>query len=212
MEGSRSTGVAPLDLEIRPLSPDYLDDFLYFFDAVGFTDNPGWASCFCRYYHFTGTREDWAAAAGKENRDAVAKLIRDGVMRGYLAYHDGKPAGWCNANSKEYFPLLKQFPDLGTPEEPLTTAIVCYVISPALRRRGVARALLARVIADCALKTAGNAAVGAGPRFIEAYPRKGGDSDAAHYHGHPAMYEDAGFTVYRELNDFFIVRREVAAS
>lgn len=204
---------APLNLDIKPLSPDRLEDFLYFFDTVGFSDNPDWSSCYCRYYHFTGTREDWAAASGKENRDAVSMLIREGVMRGYLAYDDGKPAGWCNANLKGNFPLLKHFPDFSTPEESSTTAIVCYVISPALRRRGMAKALLGRVIADCrgALKTAGNTAAGSGSRFVEAYPRKGGETDAAHYHGHLAMYETAGFTVYRELNDFFIVRREAAA-
>lgn len=43
------------DLEIRPLGPHRLDDFLRFFDREGFRDNPFWADCYCMEAHFTGT-------------------------------------------------------------------------------------------------------------------------------------------------------------
>ena len=29
-----------MNIEIKPLHPDLIDDYLYFFDNVGFTDNP----------------------------------------------------------------------------------------------------------------------------------------------------------------------------
>lgn len=38
-------------LEIRPLGPERLDDFLRFFDRDAFMDNPFWANCYCMEPH-----------------------------------------------------------------------------------------------------------------------------------------------------------------
>ena len=34
---------------IKRLSPNLLDDFLYFFDDIAFRDNPEWSHCYCRF-------------------------------------------------------------------------------------------------------------------------------------------------------------------
>jgi len=87
----------PGDLEIRPLGPDRLGDFLRFFDREGFRDNPFWASCYCMEAHFTGSPEAWTRRTAELNRTEKSELIRNGQAHGYLAYADGQPIGWCHA-------------------------------------------------------------------------------------------------------------------
>jgi len=44
---------------IRPLTPDLLDDYLFFFDNIVFKENPDWSVCYCFSYHFTETKKQW---------------------------------------------------------------------------------------------------------------------------------------------------------
>lgn len=71
-----------MDIIIKPLSPKLIDDYLYFFDNMRFTEHPEWSKCFCYSYHFTGPKEAWDK---ERNRAAVIDLIGQGNMRGYLA-------------------------------------------------------------------------------------------------------------------------------
>lgn len=54
-----------MEIIIKPLSLDLLDDWLYFFEKVGFADNPEWSGCYCRYYHFAGSNKKW----GKQTKE-----------------------------------------------------------------------------------------------------------------------------------------------
>src|SRR5688500_9646233 len=82
---------------IRELTPELLGDYLSFFDNDAFADNPKWASCYCRCYHFPHHLKSWKEQTAAENRAAVCDLIGQRQMRGYLAYSGGKPVAWCNA-------------------------------------------------------------------------------------------------------------------
>ena len=77
--------------------------------------------------------------------------------------------------------------------------VLCFVIHPQWRRRGVARALLLAV----------RAAGAAGFESIEAYPFNAGDSEDAtdHYHGTLSMFIDAGFEIIREDSSLSVVRK-----
>ena len=46
--------------------------------------------------------------------------------------------------------------------------------------------------------------------YIEAYPRKGNLSSAEQYHGPASMYLKAGFTIYRELDEYDIMRKKLS--
>ena len=71
-----------MELIVKKLTPDILEDFLNFFDNIAFTDNPDWAGCYCHHYHFPGTMEQWRETTNEQNRNATIQLIIDKKMTG----------------------------------------------------------------------------------------------------------------------------------
>lgn len=84
-------------LQIHPLTPERLPDFLHYFDGAAFADNPKWRSCYCQFLYVDHSKVTWMARSGEENRAAACDRICSGRMQGYLAYRDGHVVGWCNA-------------------------------------------------------------------------------------------------------------------
>jgi GNAT superfamily N-acetyltransferase len=198
------------DIEVRPLTPGLLQDWLAFFDHDAFADNPEWCGCYCHYYHADHGERDWDARTPEENRAASEELIRQGRLGGYLAYVDGRPVGWCHAAPRDSIPNVANDPEVAgdlaggevpASEEERVGSIVCFVVAAAFRRQGVAAALLD---AACAGFRA------AGLTVAEAYPSLRAKTDATHYHGPLALYRSAGFEPYRELNGRLVVRRELS--
>ena len=185
-----------LDCEIKELSPALRDDYLAFFDRDAFADNPHWAKCYCYFNHAPHDREDWEARTGEQNRAAAADLIDRGIMHGYLAYVDGRPAGWCNANLIRHYTILK-----GNTQDPdRTGAITCFVVAQPYRGAGVARRLL-----DAACE--GSRARGI--TLVEAYPRREAATDASNYHGPLALYLEAGFEPVSESDNIVTVQKRL---
>jgi ribosomal protein S18 acetylase RimI-like enzyme len=189
-----------MNVRIVPLEAARLEDWLHLFDRVAFSDNPEWAGCYCLFYHLPA--EEWEKRSGTQNREEAAGLIREGGLSGFLAYESGKPVGWCNANRKDRYALLAGSPQLWDPQEDgsRTLAVVCFVVAPGLRRRGIARSLLEEACA---------AARADGLERVEAYPRKKARTAAQHYHGPMELYRGQGFAVHREFPDYWIVRRSL---
>lgn len=186
-----------MEISIKSLSPELLDDYLYFFDNIIFTEHPDWAKCYCYSFHFTGTDEQWNK---EDNRKAVIKLINEGKMKGYLAYSGDKPVGWCNTNDRlNYQRLLKEFYFIDNSNEKVCS-IVCYLISPGFRRKGIARKILVQIERDYTAQDYD---------YLEAYPGKGELSPEEHYKGPLNLYEEFGFNVVKEYEDFYIVRKKL---
>lgn len=167
-------------MDIRALTPELAEDFFTFFDHRAFVDNPYWKGCYCTFFHRPERVSGEDAKHRPTRREQAKALIRDGVLRGYLAYDQGRVVGWCNANRKTGF-LRFGAVDEGDRE---VLSIVCFVIDPERRRQGIARALLARVLQDAAQ---------AGLHWAEAYPAPRAKSESGHYHGPLALYESFGF-------------------
>ena len=187
-----------MDVIIKPLKPDLIDDFLYFFDEVGFVDNPDWAGCYCHFFHFPGSRKKWSKRTGKQNRESSKALIDSGKMKGFLAYSNGKPIGWCNANLKEnysYLPFEEQLDN-----QSKIAAVVCFLIAPSFRKQGLSRQLLKTV---CEFYKDKNY------DFIESYPIREDKSDAHNYHGPYNLYLSEGFSVYKELERIYVMRKKL---
>jgi ribosomal protein S18 acetylase RimI-like enzyme len=87
--------------------------------------------------------------------------------------------------------------------EHAAAAILCFVIAPAWRRRGVARALLAGALASFAAR---------GIRVVDAFPFKAGanPTPADLYHGPAELFAAVGFEVQGETDDVTVMRRRLA--
>ena len=184
--------------EIRPLSADLLEDYLSFFDHDAFCDNPDWAACYCYFFHVTCHDAAWEARTSEQNRAAISALITSGHAHGYLAYHDGKPVGWCHAAPRLEIPYLQVIPELHVEDADRVGSIVCFVIAAPFRRQGVASRLL---------EAACDGFRQQGLAFAEAYPRLDTHADDENYPGPLGLYEAVGFEPFRQLEGVLIMRK-----
>jgi len=196
---------------VERLTPARRDDFLRFFDDRddgAFADNPGWAKCYCHFYHVAPAIA-WSSLDGAANRMAMRARIDAGEMDGFLAYAEGRVVGWLNAQPWHKLQHACARLEIVPPELPVpaheAAAIVCFVTAPAWRRRGVARALLDGALASFAAR---------GIRTVDAFPWKAGASaaDADHYHGPLELFLAAGFVPIGDERELVVVRRELAAA
>lgn len=194
------------DVVVKPLIPALSADFLRFFDherGAAFSDNPEWAKCYCHFYEVP--REiDWPSLSAEENRVAMQSRIETGAMQGFLAYRDKDIVGWLNAQPRHMLPhcfgRLRIAPT-PLPCEPFEAAlIVCFVVSPRWRRRGVARTLLVEALRSLASR---------GFKIVDAFPFKSAESElpADHYHGPLSLFLSQGFSVLREEESLTVVRK-----
>lgn len=109
--------------------------------------------------------------------------------------------GWCNANAKRAYTLNKERVEALGEDDRATVSVVCFVIAPDFRRRGIAAALLEAVIDQYR---------GTEFRRIEGYPSRDessveGGRDADHYHGPLSLFLKHGFTIARDLERYLVV-------
>jgi len=187
------------EIEVRPLAPERLDDFLDLFDHRAFADNPSWRGCYCFNFRFAG---DDAAAAERttaDNRRDMSDAIAGGRAHGLLAYVDGRAVGWCSASPKAEMPQLLRR-DWIPAESERVGIIGCLVIASQYRRHGVARRLVA---------AAGDYLAGIGCTIAEAYPIKEVGIDAHGFNGPPEIYRELGYETYRDLPQRLVVRKNL---
>jgi GNAT superfamily N-acetyltransferase len=190
-------------LEVHPVTEDRLEDWLAFFDRDAFAGNPAWAACYCSEPHVAKPEvppEERESSTWQANRELMRERLRSGGTFGYLAYVEGRPAGWVNASLRACYTLYAQGTG-ATPPDGEVIGISCFAVAPPYRRHGVASRLLDRVLAD---------APGRGARWVEAYPFKDEkEGDAAHFRGPRALFESRGFVPVVERERDVIVRRGV---
>ncbi|MHA1914635.1 MAG: GNAT family N-acetyltransferase [Promethearchaeota archaeon] len=189
-----------MDIKIKTMSADLLDDWVYYFEKVGFADNPEWAGCYCHFYHFSGSNKEWRERKNEENKNCSIELIRSGKMSGFLAYSDDKPVGWLNINSRENFAKKLYEYDSKESQGKKIAGIVCFLIAHTHRKHGIARQLLRHAVLAYKEK---------GYNIIEAYPRLGEFSVTHSYRGPVSLYQSEGFTIYKELEDIYVMRKDL---
>ena len=201
-------GRVAVNIEIKKLTAELLDDWLGYFDNDVFSDEDEWPGCYCMHFHWNeglDSRHDWNQTleqvyknTGKaDNRGRAIRLIKNGTMQGYLAYHAGKVVGWCNANDKnKYKTVLNSFFD--NTENRKVKSIVCFCTAHDMRRKGIATKLLEKVCAD---------AVEEGYEYIEAYPYN--HVQEIDFTGSLAMYEKMGFVRSGQYMDDCTVMRKI---
>lgn len=182
------------EIEVHPVMPDRLDDWLAYFDHDAFVDKPWVAACYCLEQH--GKMAEPALGSWRDNRQSMIDLFRAGKAFGYLAYVDGQPAGWVNAAMRS-----DQVYGQGRPDDAHTVAVSCFNIAPPYQGHKLSAALLDRVIADAPAR---------GAKVIEAYPRaEGGPPGQGAFRGARRLYESRGFEYLMTLAGLDVVRLQV---
>lgn len=186
-----------MDIEIRPLTKNLKDDYLFLFDNMIHKENPDWSICYCYDYHFLG---DVATCTRESNRSAVINLINENRLTGYLVFENDKPIGWCNANNRmNYQRLLRDYDLIDNPDDKVCS-IVCFLIHPDYRRQGIAQKILERIIKDYSNKNYD---------YIEAYPRKEESSSETSFKGPLELYKRFDFKINKEHGDYFVMRKRM---
>jgi GNAT superfamily N-acetyltransferase len=199
---------------IKPLTAELAADYFDFLDNRAFTDDSPWGGCYCTGWQMTKEEEktqlldqmEEGFAYGDENfirvlREIVLRQIASKALQGYLAYVDGLSIGWCNANDKAKFPAESASGfRLYAPAEKREKAVVCFEIAPEYRGKGVATALLNRVVTDA--KAEGYVAV-------EAFPQVHNERFEWDYTGPVRLYERVGFTAITKQDGSVIMRKEL---
>ena len=155
--------------------------------------------CFCRWWHFEGTKNDWLAKCATDpasNRTEAEEAIgaRSSASRGLVALLDsGRAVGWMKIAPRASVPKLRALPvyraiDLG-PDEGVWS-VGCFLVDPHQRPRNVASALLDAAPAN--VRALGGIA-------IEAYPRHAHETERPRFHddemlmGPESLFTSRGF-------------------
>lgn len=198
-----------MHIEIHRLTPERLDDFLYFFENVAHTDNKKWDRCYCNNYcaaHNSHTLRKADMANPDVRRDFAIKYVQEGLMQGYLAYADGNVIGWCNANTRN--DCLHCFGwkyhianwKINRKSKEKIKSVFCFTVAPEMRGKGIATAMLERVIEDARID---------GYAYIEAYPNKETADMYYNYVGPLHLYKKLGFKVYAETKWRLVLRKNL---
>jgi GNAT superfamily N-acetyltransferase len=164
--------------------------------------------CHCRYWHFTGTKNEWldrCANRPEENAAELEAAIRSAPRggEGLVALDsEGQVLGWMKLTPRSAVPKLRGLPvyrglDLG--EDAGTLSIGCILVHPSARGRGVARALV---------EAAPAIARRWGARAIEAYPRR--SSEPLHpeeaWQGPERIFAECGFVAVHDVGPYPVYR------
>ena len=186
------------DFRVRALQPGDAPAWLHFFDHVAFADNPRWAGCYCQYPTVDHTQEDWAGRSAQTNRERACHRLASGEQTGVVAESGGQVVGWCHVGPWQACTIM----DDRSPEPlaPRLAAVSCFVIAPAWRGRGVARALLTEA---CRLLQA------RGFEAVDGWTSPEATTVQDMHTGPRALYESLGFERLREVDGRWVMRRRL---
>ena len=208
-----------MEIETKALTPDLVDDYIGFFDHRAFSDGSPYYPCYCNAFNMStveiekmreaakcygGGVEGWQ----KSLRESAAQMVKEGRIRGFLAFDNGIAIGWCNANDRMNYYRVGEFDLDHVPEdrapsdcqrEKQIKSIVCFEISPEYRGKGIATQLLSRVCAD---------AYAEGYEYVEAYPSDQAQNSLA-FTGPVWLYEKAGFKEFSRIGSTIVMRKKL---
>lgn len=191
-------------MRITPLTPDNAGAWAALFEASGST-------CFCRWWHFTGTKNEWLARCFEEpatNRHEQTALVAAGAVaaRGLLAMDEGGDAvGWMKLAPRALLPKLRRQGayrpvDLGDDEG--VWSIGCLMVRPDRRRSGVARSLVEAAPGQVRIW---------GGRSVEAYPHRVAHAlhDEEAWMGPESVFVALGWRAVHDVAPYPVYRRDV---
>ncbi|MDF2699917.1 MAG: GCN5-related N-acetyltransferase [Haloplasmataceae bacterium] len=191
-----------MNIEIRKLTPELLEDYLYFFDTTPHSTNKLEHRCYCVCWcNDDYTKKDFSTA--EKRRDIAIDYINGNNIQGYLAYLGNKVIGWCNTNTKsDCYKCCSWQMFMGEirKDNSKVKSVFCFTIAPEFRGQGIASLLLERVCKDAREE---------GFDFVEAYPNIEFINTEDDFMGPIKLYEKCGFTSYYEANNRVIMRKKL---
>lgn len=194
-----------MNVEIRELTLNLLEDYLYFFENEAHEDNEDEDRCYCVCWCSDDHREGKDFSTPEKRRDLAVQYINDGAIKGYLAYCDSQVVGWCNTNAKSdclnCISWLRFMTSVKTNEpnpDIKVKSIFCFAIAPRMKRKGIATQLLERVCKDAADE---------GFEFVEAYPNKTFINVFRDFMGPLEIYKKSGFIIHEEMENIYVMRK-----
>jgi Predicted acetyltransferase len=199
-----------MNIVIKPLTPELSADYFDFFENRAFTDDSPYR-CYCQMYQMTEEQAKTALdnAVGRDpgsvSREIAERQIADGVLRGYLAYADGKSIGWCNANDLVNYPIEScngaRFKLSSEKREKGRVKIVaCFEIAPQYRMKGIATALLSHVCEDAKAE---------GFNAVEGFPFILTERFEWDNCGPVRLYEKVGFVKIAQQENVLVMRKDL---
>jgi GNAT superfamily N-acetyltransferase len=143
-------------------------------------------ACWCLTYRLSPTELSNAIPGSRPA--AMSELCSRNPGPGLVAYLDGVPAGWCGVGPRSEFHRLTHSRTIQQLDDVAVWSVVCLVVSPGLRGKGIAAAMLDHAV-DFARDN--------GATVLEGYPidSAGGRVNGAFaFPGSTNLFERAGFT------------------
>ncbi len=195
------------DIKVYKLGKDMAEDYIHYFDNRAFLDGDREKGCYCVWHHWTDKHE-YERSLMPENersyckRNYAKELIQNGKLNGFAAVYENQIIGFLNADIKDhYFRLSKEHnPNswVGTDANDKILSVVCFIVAPDMRRKGIAKALL-----SYACQYAG----GNGYDYVEGYPPQG-EFTIHDCGGSVSMYINHGFKIIN-VPDGIIARKKL---
>ena len=194
-----------MNIEIRRLTPDLAEEYARFFDETPHNDEYK-RKCYCVSWRADAAKGEAWPDKTSDRRTVAIERVKNGHIQGYLAYHDNKIVGWCNANTKSKCQrVIKRIiskhinaPGEDCKDDEKIKFIFCFAIAPDYRRKGVASRLLEYICND---------AKADGYNFVEVFTKKEFVNDG--FRGVFEMYEKHGFYIHAEQDGKVIMRRSL---
>jgi ribosomal protein S18 acetylase RimI-like enzyme len=195
-----TSGKSP-DVRCEPLGREHAAALAALFERAE-------SRCYCRYFHFDGDKHAWQARLAFEpdqNKHALLERAAAKPPGGVVALGaGGEVVGWMKLEVATELPKLyaqriyRTLPCL-TGDRTRVWTLGCFLVDPAFRRRGVARAL---VRAGVALARA------QGAQAIEAFPRRAEGIGAEELWTGPfALLTEEGFEIVHDQTQYPVLRR-----
>lgn len=167
--------------ETHPVTPDRFEDFA---DVINHNRRAN--HCWCTTPRL---QSEEVRRLGDGNREqAMRRLCESDKPPGVVTYADSEPVGWCNIGPRAEITRLAHSRLMRPLDDVPVWSIICVVVRPGHRRRGVTAPLIDGAVAYAAAYDA---------PAVEAYPVDPADrmDQTMAYVGTKSMFERAGFQV-----------------
>lgn len=189
-----------MNIEIRKLTPDLVNDYVRFFDETPHDTGIPEHKCYCVCWTSCDSQgKDFSTV--EKRRELAKEFVASGSIKGYLAYINNEIVGWCNANAKSEClnsVAWRMFMGHVLVDDKKVKSIYCFVIKPEFKRQGIATKLLERVCQDAKLE---------GYEIVEVYPYEEGGFQSSDFGGYVKMYQKCGFEMFLETKKGLIMRK-----